>query len=117
MFSGTDSTFPGREPGAEEDRPLALGGPHLTGAAPEHATGLVGAGATGHAQVSRTPLAMPGAGGIQAAERREVVHGAVSERVSSRENAASVLAKRWTMGPPLCNSVRPRGDRTIGRIS
>ncbi len=106
----------GGELGAEEDRPLALGEPHLTGAAAEHATGLVGAVATGHGQISRTPLAMLGTVGIQAAELQEVVHGAVPKRVSSGENATSVLTKKYTMGPPLCNSVRPRGNLIMRRI-
>ena len=76
MCSRTDSTFSGREPGVEQGRPLALGEAGLAGAAAEHAAGLLGAVAAGHGQVSGPPLAVVGAVGIQAAEAREVVHGA-----------------------------------------
>ncbi len=100
----------GWEPGVEQGGPLALGETGLAGAAAEHAAGLVGAVATGHRQVSRAPLAVVGAVGIQAAEPREVVHGAVPNRVSSREGNTSNLPKGYPRGPPNCNTVRPRGN-------
>src|SRR5262249_43643805 len=100
----------GWEPGVEQRRPLALGEPALTGAAAGHAAGLVGAVATGHRQVSRAPLAVVGAVGIQAAEPREVVHGGVPERVSSREGGTSDLLNRYRGGPPNCNTIKPQGN-------
>jgi hypothetical protein len=66
----------GREPGAEENRTLALGEAGLAGAATEHAADLLGTISAGHAQISRPSLAVVGTLGIQAAESREVVHDA-----------------------------------------
>src|SRR5262249_18618371 len=105
--------LPGWEPGVEQRRPPALGEPALTGAAAEHAAGLVGPVAAGHRQVSRAPLAVVGAFAIQAAEPREVVHGAVPERVSSREGGTSDLLKRYRRGPPNCNTVKPQGGNSL----
>src|SRR3954469_16979100 len=55
-----------REPRGEERRPLPLGESGLAVPATEHAPGLAGPVAAGHGQVSRPPLAMLGALGIQA---------------------------------------------------
>jgi hypothetical protein len=66
-----------REPGIEQGRPLALGEASLTGPAAEHAAGLAGAIAAGHREIWLASLAVVRAVVIQAAEPREVVHGAV----------------------------------------
>jgi hypothetical protein len=99
----------GGQLGPEQGSPLALGEAGQAGAAPEHAARLVGAVAAGHGQISRVPLALIGASGIQAAEAPEVIHGAASKRESPRGRATSVLPKRYTRRSPLCNGVRPRG--------
>jgi hypothetical protein len=65
--------------------------------------------AAGHGQASRASLAVLLAVGILAAALREVAHGALSERASSRANAVSVLTKNRALGPPLGNRVRPQG--------
>jgi hypothetical protein len=65
-----------RQSGIEERRPLAFGEASLASVASEHTPGLFGPIATGDGQISGSPLAMLGAVGIQAAEAREVVHGA-----------------------------------------
>src|SRR5690606_18688599 len=64
------------EPGVEQGGALALGEAGLAGAAAEHPPRLPRPVAVGHGQVSGPPLAVVGAPGIQAAEAREVVHGA-----------------------------------------
>src|SRR4051812_35943223 len=68
--------YPGGEPRIEQGRALALGGSGLAGAASEQASGLVGPVSVGDGEVSGVPLAVFGAVGIQAAEARQVVHGA-----------------------------------------
>jgi hypothetical protein len=57
-----------REPGVEVRRPLALGKSIFANLAPEHPPLLLGAVATGHGQISGSPLAILGAVGIKAAE-------------------------------------------------
>jgi hypothetical protein len=57
-----------RKPGVEVRRPLPLGESILANAAPEHPPLLLGAVATGHGQISGSPLAILGAVGIEAAE-------------------------------------------------
>jgi hypothetical protein len=64
----------GRKPGVEVRRPLPLGKTDLADAAPEHSPLLLGAVATGHGEISGSPLSMLGAVGIEAAEAREVIH-------------------------------------------
>jgi hypothetical protein len=76
----------------EEGRPFALGESGLASMAAEHASGLLGTIATGHCQVSSPTLAMFGAVGIQAAEAREVVHGAAPPMRSSRLMASCVTS-------------------------
>jgi hypothetical protein len=79
-----------RQSGIEQGRPLSLGEAVLADAATEHATLLLGPISAGHGQVSGPPLAMLGAGGIQAAEAREVVHGASPPARSSELMASCV---------------------------
>jgi hypothetical protein len=62
------------ESGTEKDCTLAFGKARLAGAAPEHASGLVGAVAAGQGEVSQPSFAVVGALGIEAREAREVVH-------------------------------------------
>src|SRR5262245_35783057 len=64
-----------RQVGAEQRGAFALGEAGLAGPAAEHAAGLAGAVAMGDGEVSRPPLTVLGAVGIQAAEACEVVHG------------------------------------------
>jgi len=56
------------EPGIEEGRSLAFGEAGLASPAAEHAFGLLGAVAGGDGEVFGVPLALVGAGGIQATE-------------------------------------------------
>jgi hypothetical protein len=72
-----------RQSGIEERRPLAFGEAGLASVASEHAPGLLGPIAAGDGQISGPPLAMLGAVAIQAAEAREVVHGAAPSMRSS----------------------------------
>jgi hypothetical protein len=65
-----------RQSRVEQGSALPLGEAALAGAAPEHASLLLRAVAAGHGQISGPPRAVVGAAGIQAAEAREVVHGA-----------------------------------------
>ena len=85
-----------RQSRVEQGRPLPLGEAGLAGAAAEHASLLVGAVAAGHGQVSGPPLAMLGAVGIQAAEAREVVHGAAPPVRSSRPDGGCVIPLGYT---------------------
>jgi hypothetical protein len=62
--------------GVEERGPFPLREASLAGAAAEHASGLLWAIATGDREISGSPLAMFRALQIQAAEAREIVHGA-----------------------------------------
>jgi hypothetical protein len=64
----------GRQSRAKVGRPLPLGKADLANAAPEHASLLMRAVATGHGQISGPPPAMLGAVGIEAAEPREILH-------------------------------------------
>jgi hypothetical protein len=57
-----------REPGVEVRCPLPLGKSIFANAAPEHPPLLPGAVATGHGQISGSPLAILEAVGIEAAE-------------------------------------------------
>jgi hypothetical protein len=64
------------QPSVEQGRPLPLGEAGLAGPTAEHSPLLARAVSAGHREISGPPLAMFGAVGIQAAEAREVVHGA-----------------------------------------
>src|SRR5262249_54069963 len=92
-----------RQPGVEQGRALAPGEAGLAGAAAEHAARLPGPVAAGHGQVSGAPLAGVGAVGIQAAEARQVVHGAGPAVRSSGWTPSCVPPERYTTGPRPCN--------------
>jgi hypothetical protein len=79
-----------RQSRVEQGRALAFGEAILAGPAAEHASGLLRAIATGHREISGSPLAMFRAVGIQTAEAREVVHGAAPPMRSSRLIASCV---------------------------
>jgi len=64
----------GGEPGVEEGCAGALGEAGLAGGASEHASGLLGAVAEVHGEVSGPPLGVIGAGRIQATEAGQVIH-------------------------------------------
>jgi hypothetical protein len=83
-----------REACVEQGRALALGEAGLAGAAAEHPPGLVGPVAMGDGEISGPPLAVVGAGGIQAAEARQVVHGEGSMVRSPRGEAGYVSIQR-----------------------
>jgi hypothetical protein len=84
----------GREPGVEEWGALALGEAGLAGPASEHAARLLGPVVAGDGEVSGPPATEVGAGGIQAAEAREVIHGEDSSAQLLVLEAGCVLAQR-----------------------
>src|SRR5262245_11630135 len=65
--------------------------------------------AAGHGQISGPPLAMLGAGGIQAADARQVVHGAAPPVRSSRLDGDCVIPRGYIERAGECNRVRPPG--------
>jgi hypothetical protein len=79
------------EPRVEQRCPLPLGEAGLAGTTAEHASALVWPIAAGHGQISGSPFAMFGAVGIQAAEAREVVHGAAPPARCSRRYRGYVM--------------------------
>jgi hypothetical protein len=80
--------FPRGQSGIEEWCPLPLREASLASPAAEHASLFVRAVSAGHGEISGPPLPMFGAVGIQAAEAREVVHGAAPPMRSSRMMAS-----------------------------
>jgi hypothetical protein len=78
--------------GVEERSPFALREASLANSAAEHASGLLRAIATGHREISGSALAIFKALGIQAAEAREVVHGAAPPTRSSRSTTSCVTS-------------------------
>jgi hypothetical protein len=83
-----------RQSRVEERRPFALGESGLASLAAEHASGLLGTIATGHRQISGPTLAMFRALRIQAAEAREVIHGAAPPVRSSGSISCCVTPLR-----------------------
>jgi len=80
------------ESGVEEGCSLSLREASLTSLTAEHASGLARAIATGHREISCSAFAVFGALGIQAAEAREVVHGAAPPVRSSRMISSCVTS-------------------------
>jgi hypothetical protein len=78
--------------GVEERSPFALRETSLADLAAEHASGLLRAIATGHREISGSAFAAFRALGIQAAEAREVVHGAAPPARSSRSTSSCVTS-------------------------
>ena len=76
MCSRTDTTFSGGSRESNSGVPLRSEKRALQVRQRSMRRGLLGAVAAGHGQVSGPALAVVGALGIQAAEAREVVHGA-----------------------------------------
>lgn len=79
-----------RQSRVEEWRHFALGESGLASLEAEHASGLLGTISAGHRQISGHTLAMFEALRIQAAEARELVHGAAPPMRSSRLIASCV---------------------------
>jgi len=81
-----------RQPGVEQWCSFPLREASLANPAAEHASGLLRAIATGHREISCSAFAVFGALGIQAAEAREVVHGAAPPVRSSRMISSCVTS-------------------------
>jgi len=79
-----------RESGVEEWCSLPLGESRLASLTAKHASGLLRAVSAGHGQISGPAFAVFRALRIQAAEAREVVHGAAPPVRSSRLIASCV---------------------------
>jgi hypothetical protein len=79
-----------RQSGVEQRCPLPLREAGLASLTAEHTSGLLRAIATGHREISGSPFAVFKASRIQAAEAREVVHGAAPPMRSSRLRASCV---------------------------
>jgi len=82
-----------RESGVEERCPLPLRKASLASLTAEHASGLSGTIATGHREISGPSPTVFRALRIQAAEAREVVHGAAPPVRSSKLRASCVTSR------------------------
>src|SRR5262249_31192750 len=94
------ATAVSREVRPEQGRPLALRRARLAGAASQHPPRLAGTVAVAHREISRPPLAVLGAVGIQAAEPREVVHGEGSQRHPSGGRPVTSCLLSYSGGRP-----------------
>jgi len=98
------------EPSVEEGRPPAFGEAGLASPASEHAFELARPVVSGDGQIFGVAFAVLRAGGIQAAEPRQVIHHPGPPMRRSKPMAGCVTFSRMTDQATLCNKVPPRGN-------